>query len=397
MSLALVSGICSADSVEVRGNILDSGNNASAIVWDGLNWSVLYFSLNDAGSNTEILYYLNIDTENPAIGAAPDNNIIDEKELIYSTHSYSKKFKLSAKTDATAVNTYSVIPWFGKKYIVVDDDAGKMATLITEQGGDAEKDLKEGESWNLGQGYSLKLDQLDVDAGKVFVILYKDEEELESVVLDMEGNDDDRAFIAKDDFAGSEDVVYFVTYLDNTFRSTSDSFAIFKYTWLIDKDNIKIIEKGDEFGLFECREVSESWINMSNSKRITLEINDKTYFTDDWYFKTSKAGKGSNGGYLFYPAMNIVFETEEADVVVSSENDVNVANETASQGDTTLTEESSAPLPSATSSEEDNVQTLVTEETAAEKQNLASIPGFLSLTATSGLLITFFILKRRTD
>lgn len=398
MSLTLISGICFADSVEVRGNILDSGNNASAIVWDGLNWSALYFSLNNAGSNTEMLYYQNVDTENPAIGAAPENNIIDEKELIYSTHTYSNKFKLSSKTDATGVSKYSTIPWFGKKYVVVGDEAGKMTTTITEQGGSAEKNLEEGEYWDLGQGYSLKLDQLDVDAGKAFVILYKDEEEVDSAVLDMEGTDDDRAFIVKDDFAGCEDVVYFVTYLDNTFRSTSKSFAIFKYTWLIDKDNVTIIEEGDEFGLFECREISENWINMSNNKRITLEINDKTYFTDDWYFKTSKAGKGSNGGYLFYPAMNVVLETEEADTGVSSENDANAANEMASQEDTTPTEETSpAPLPSATSSEEDNIQTLASEETATEKQNLASIPGFLSLTATSGLLITFFILKRRTD
>lgn len=394
ISLILAAGVCSADSVEVRGTILDSGN-VSSIAWDGSNWNALYFALNDVGSNTESLCYENIDPENPAIGVTPNNNVIDKKELIYRTHTYEKKFKLSAKTDANAVSTYSVIPLFSKKYIAVNDDASKITTLITEQGGGAEKTLEEGESWDLGNDYSLKLEQLDADAdaGKVFVILYKDGLELDSDVLDMDGTDDDRAFIVKDDLAGMEDLVYFVTYLENTFRSTSGSFAILKYTWLIDKDNVITIEEGDKIGLLKCREVSENWINMSNDVIITLEMDDTIYFTDDWYFQTSKAGMGANGGYLFYPAMDVIFETVTENVVEfssSSESDPELLDEAALQVNSTITEDVASDSSSTDASS-------ANYGPAEEIQTSASLPGFLSMTAIVGLVFALFILKCRVD
>ncbi|ABE52019.1 S-layer protein domain-containing protein [Methanococcoides burtonii] len=392
ISLILVAGICSADSVKVRGTILDSGN-VSSIAWDGSNWNALYFALNDVGSNTESLCYENIDPENPAIGVTPDNNIIDKKELIYRTHTYHKKYKLSAKTDANAVSTYSVIPLFSKKYIAVNNDASKMTTLIKEQGGGAEKTLKEGESWDLGNDYSLKLNQLDADAGKAFVILYKDGIELDSDVLDMDGTDDDRAFIVKDDLAGIDDLVYFVTYLENTFKSTSESFAILKYTWLIDKDNVITIKKGDKFGLLKCKDVSENWINMSNDVVITLEMDNTVYFTDDWYFQTSKASKGTNGGYLFYPAMEVIFEMENENVVEfssSPESDPELVNEAASQAKAAVIEDA-APESSSIGANSANY------EPAEEIRSSASIPGFLSMTAIASLVFALFILKCRVD
>jgi S-layer protein (TIGR01567 family) len=388
---ALFTGTCYADSVEVRGNVLDSGN-LSSVAWDGLNWSGLYFSLNDVGSNTEILYYQNINPENPAIGQTSDNNVIDKEELIYSTHSYNKKFKLSAKTAATGVSTYSIIPWFGKKYIAVDDDARKITTIITEQGGDAEKDLKEGESWDLGKGYSLELNQLDADAGKAFVILYKNGVKQASDVLEMESTDNNRAFIAKDNFAGLEDAVYFVTYLKNTFRSSSESFAIFKYTWLIDKDNVTIIEDGDKFGSLKCRDVSKNGINMSNYKVITLEMDDKTYFAEDWYFRTSKAGKGINGGYLFYPAMNVVFDTPVV-VQASSPSESDAPSDNASLQESTNTTEDLSSTTDISGKESYEKEHLPLDNTP----NNAGIPGFISITAISGLVAANFILRHGVD
>lgn len=397
--------VSSAESVEIGGNILDSGN-VSSIAWDGTNWSALYFGLNEAGSNTEILYYQDSDDANPGIGEASTNNIIDKKELLYSTHTYSKKFKLSAKTDATGVSTYSVIPWFGNKYVAVDDKASKMTSLVKEQGGGSEKKLKEGEIWDLGEGYSLELFQLDADGGKAFVLLYKDGEELDSTVIKLDGTDDERSFIVKDDFADLEDTVYFVTYIDETFRCSSECFAIFKYTWLIDKDNVSTIEEGDKVGLLKCREVSDNWINMSNHEEITLEMNEKAYFTDDWYIRTSKSGKGSDGGYLFYPAMNVVFKTAE-DASTQSENIDNTGNEDVLEENVTIVEQSPSSSSSKPSQGTDNdmdTPLADTSEESKEKQTdlesqktYAAVPGFVSITAISGLVASLFILRRRIN
>lgn len=393
--------ISTAESVELRGSVIYTNEDPStSISWDGTNWSALYLGLNDAGSNTETLYYENTDSSSPAICDAPDNDVIDKKELIYSTHTYSKKFKLSAKTDATVVDSFSIIPWFGQKYVAVNDDATTMAPLLMDVGGGFEKHLEEGESMKMKGGYSLELSQLDVDGGKVFVTLYKNGDEIDSSVLDMEGSDDDRAFTVKDDFAGHDDQVYFVAYVDDTFRSSSGAFAKFKYIWLMDKDNVKIVEEKDEVGVFKCKDANEEWINMSNDKQITLNLGDKIYLTDDWYLKTSKKVKGKGGGgYRFYPAMNVDIEptetvesTETANDVAkkSPEADDNVEERTNSSTDST----------NVSSSEETTEEASSTDSTTEsveqhESREEASIPGFVSITALSGIAGVFFLLKRR--
>lgn len=402
VSFVFITTVCSAESVEIRGNVLDTGENPS-IEWNAVNWSALYIGMNEVGSNAESLYYQNIDSENPAIGAGSKNNVIDKKELIYNTHPYSKRFKLSSKTDASVVSTYSVIPMFGEKYITVKNDISKLTNLITEQGGGSEKKLKDGESWNLGKGYSLKLNQLDTDGGKAFVALYKDGKELDSDVLDIDGTDDEKSFIVKDDFAGLDNAVYFVTYIDQSFMCSSECFAIFKYTWLLDKDNVTTLEEGDRFGLLKCREISDNWINMSNHEKLTLEMNDKTYFTDDWYFKTSKSGKGTDGGYLLYPAESKTFETVDEDKPSSSEDSEDKTRETGSQDDKITRDDKSSDNPSSTRSNDESQSSAVDDGSekgsipAEDKQTLSTLPGFSSIATISGILTVFYVLKSRAD
>lgn len=318
ISLILAVGICSASSVEIRGSPLDTGD-VSEISWNATNWPAFYYSMNEAGCVAETLSYENTDSKHPAIGASAGNNVMDKGELIYSTHLYTKKYILSIKTDVTKVNAYSLMPWFSQKYVAVDGDAQKITKLVLEQRGSAEKTLEVGESWDLGKGYTLTVNQLDLNGGKVWLALYKDGTELDSEVLSIDGTADERTFVAKDDFAGKEDVVYFATYVDTAFRGTSDSFVILKYTWLIDKSNVTSIEVNDEFGTLKCTETSVDGITLSNDQEITLEMSDTIHLTDDWYFKVSKAGKGTDGGYLFYPAKKIIIEDKAEPEVVTEE------------------------------------------------------------------------------
>ncbi|KKH64040.1 S-layer protein domain-containing protein, partial [Methanosarcina mazei] len=105
------------------------------------------------------------------------------------------------------------------------------------------------------------------------------------------------------------DQLYFITYVDSVFMSATDSFAVFKYTWLIDKDDILIIKNGDEYQGFEVIETSKDGIVLENSKSITLNLDKdkKNYFTDSWYFQTSDKGKGSTSpeGYIIRLAKDL--------------------------------------------------------------------------------------------
>nr|WP_276575154.1 S-layer protein domain-containing protein [Methanococcoides seepicolus] len=371
---------------EIRGSPLDTGD-VSEISWNATNWPAFYYSMNEAGSAAETLSYENSDPENPAIGAAPTNNVMDKGELTYTTHPYVKKYTVSTKTDATTVNKYYMMPWFSQKYVAIEGDAQKITKLVFEQKGSAEKTLKVGQSWELGKGYNLTVNQLDIDGGKVWLALSKEGVELESKILDTNGEDDKRIFVAKDDFADKEDAVYFVTYVDEAFKGTSDCFIILKYTWLIDKDDVTTIEVDDEFGALKCTEVSEDKITLSNDQEITLEMGDTIDLTDDWYFKVSKAGKGTDEGYLFYPAKKLTIEDKTA----SQE----VAEEIPDKTETTDTESGSTILEGETSEELSKPDVEETEEFAVKVDDENVMPAFTLLSAISGVLAVFFFSKRR--
>ncbi|MCO5384360.1 MAG: hypothetical protein NHB15_21810 [Methanosarcina barkeri] len=153
------------------------------------------------------------------------------------------------------------------------------------------------------------VNQVDVEGEKVWFALYKNGEELESGIVNTNGNVTDKTFTATADFGDKKDQLYFITYVDTVFTSAADSFAVFKYTWLIDKDDVMLIKNGDEYQGFEVKESSESEIVLKNSKSITLNLDKdkKTYFTDSWYFQTSDEGKGSTSpqGYIIYPAKEL--------------------------------------------------------------------------------------------
>jgi hypothetical protein len=175
--------------------------------------------------------------------------------------------------------------------------------------------------------------------------------------------------------------------------SATDSFAVFKYTWLIDKDDILVIENGDEFQGFEVEEVSEDGIVLTNSKSITLNLDKdtKNYFTDSWYFQTSDEGKGStsSAGYIIYPAMDVVVEdknatkpadnsTEEANITSGSEESENIS-----------ADYRAAPSSEVTDSEDKNSN----PEEAAESSS-AKLPGFGIVSGIIGIMICLALRRK---
>ncbi len=289
---------------EARGSITNSSNDCEYLCWNCTNWSALYCNINNATANTELLYYQNLSgSMSPSIGGT--NCVIDEGELVYFTVAYSKAYKASSKGGAKEVDSYQLIPWMCKKYVAVGGDARKISPVVLEQDSGDVKTLKTGESWDLGKNCSLICNKVDLEGAKVWLSLYKGGIELDSDILSTEGNADDRTFVAKRDFAGVGDAVYFVTYVENAFTGANDSVVKLKYTWLIDKDNVTTIEVGDKFGEMECTEASEKSIRLSNAKRMKLKIDGDINLTDDMCIRTSalmpRTGRVSKIRYYLYP------------------------------------------------------------------------------------------------
>jgi S-layer protein (TIGR01567 family) len=204
---------------------------------------------------------------------------------------------------------------FGKPYCAIDNDATQLTKILFQQDENEKITLKEGESWDIAGGYSLTLNGIDIDGNKCYFSLYRNNTELDTALVSVDGTIDDRIFTAEDEFGDNSSHIYFITFVDSIFSGADANFAVFKYTWLIDKDKPLSIKSGDKFGTFEVDQALENLIVMSNANSIKLNLNagSRTNITDEWYFKTSDEGKGSNGGYVIYPAKTIVVEEQQPD------------------------------------------------------------------------------------
>ena len=309
-----LAGTCTAVSVEIRGTPLDTGStDAQNISWDFRTFAAFSFNANKYSNfingSGEHLYFED-KGNNPALGKDnPSASTIDEGELFYTTKQFPSKYKVfSEEENVTKVSFFYMMHLFGKSYCTIDNDATNLAKMLYQQDASEKKTLKAGETWDIAGGYSLTLNGIDVEGNKCYFSLYKNNTELDTAVISMDGTIDDRIFTADDEFGDNASHIYFVTLVDSVFASADTDFAVFKYTWLIDKDKPLSIGSGDEFGNFEVDQALENLIVMSNSDAITINVDAdrKTNITDEWYFRTSDAGKGSNGGYVIYPAKTVI-------------------------------------------------------------------------------------------
>jgi S-layer protein (TIGR01567 family) len=331
-----LAGTCTAVSVEIRGTPFDTGStDAQNISWDFRNFGAFSFNANKYSNfingSGEHLYFED-KGNSPSLGkGSPSASVIDEGELFYTTKQFPSKYKVfSEEENVTKVSFFYMMHLFGKSYCAIDNDATNLAKMLYQQDESEKKTLRAGDTWDIAGGYSLTLNGIDVEGNKCYFSLYKNNTELNTAVISTDGTIDDRIFTAEDEFGDNSSHIYFITLVDSIFASADTDFAVFKYTWLIDKDKPLSIESGDEFGSFEVDQALENLIVMSNADAITINVDAdrKTNITDEWYFKTSDAGKGSNGGYVIYPAKTVIFEEQNPAAVGTGTAGTNTSSST---------------------------------------------------------------------
>lgn len=310
---------------------------------------------------------------------------------------------------------YYRLPWFGKPYVAVENDARQLANTVINQKSSDKKELKIGETWELGKNYSLTVNQIDTEGNKVWFSLFKNDQELESGIVKADKTVESQTFTATADFGEGKDQLYFITYVDSIFTSATDSFAVFKYTWLIDKDDIQVIKQGDEYQGFKVKKASKDEIVLANSKSINLNLkkDKKTYFTDSWYFQTSDEGKGSTSreGYIIYPATEVTVEDKNAsgpkenmtsakgakktnvtETVLNTNDSETVSNESASS--VPLVQNNIDDSKSSNNHPEENTSVEASLKTPGLKM-FAGTPGFEILAGALGIVLCQALLKRR--
>ena len=276
---------------EVRGMVFNEPTQGSIIP----SWNARTF----AGFYSDLKY--DISTETLGIRRtmeeiAANSRRIDEDRLWYITTTAPVDFKAFEK-EGVSVNfrtNYSIEGWQGEKWVALNNKANKIAKLAFEMGKDDKKTLMTGETWSLGAGYDLTVNDLDVNSSprQVWFTLKKDGEVLDqAIVMARVGSsiaDKEKAMYFKTATIQDEsNSLLFAVYVDNIFSGATSDMVQFKYAWLIDESSAKEIRAADKFGVFEVRASSPDIILLTNKNRINLSKNTELPLLGDFELKVA--------------------------------------------------------------------------------------------------------------
>ncbi|VVB92403.1 S-layer protein [uncultured archaeon] len=212
---------------------------------------------------------------------------------------------------------YGVKGWFGRKYVAINGRSSKLSKLILEQAAGDEKILSVGETWDIGDGFSLKLQGIDAKAfpKQAWMTLSKGESKLDDKIIEeglpsFTGTTQGVYTYYARRIGGENNVPVFVTYLDNV----SSSSVRLKYTWLI-SDNIMEIRSGDKIGIFKVDAIEDSiyGLTLKSDSSVILEQGATINIADGLRFKVNDTPE-----LQYYPEMSVISQIPTGTPVQSS-------------------------------------------------------------------------------
>jgi S-layer protein (TIGR01567 family) len=276
------SGLTNSTTINPANTINISGQSATGVMtWKASNFPAL---------TTETLNVVSM-----------TSRIIEGNGLYYSTSKQLVPYKVFSATGNTVVNgedggrSYAKVGWFGKTYVALRGQTRKLTKPILEQNETENKILFVGETWDMGDGYTLKLMGIDAKALPIqaWIMLNKSGIELDEKIIQP---DSVYTYLERS-IGGESDVPLFVTYFDNI----STNSVRLKYSWLISGNNILELSGGDRIGNLEVVEASTDTIKMTNIYTITLTQNSKQNIA-----KVLRFNVNNTPTLDYYPEMTVI-------------------------------------------------------------------------------------------
>jgi len=417
MVLAMVGAASAADEVttlnklEIRGSVQDlDGAQTEPIEWNATNFAAFWYDI-DEDLMTETLI---IEANSLDGNVTGGQRTIAEDHLIYHTEPVAQEYELyedgGMQLEAGVDNRthYFVEGFMAERYVAINNQADTLCKLLVEFEDDDKKTLSTGEAWDLGSGFALTAQQIDLEGEKVWLTLEKDGKELDSEVISTGGatlDKNDSVYTCTQDIGSEDDVPMFSCHVDAVFRGTDTNIVQLQYVFLMDNDVLEI-DSGDEFGIMEA-DVTTNYINLTNEEdTVDLSQDNKEHIMGDIYFKTAdNGGTGEDNRLRFYPYVEYtigeigeVTEDEGAATATATvtetvgENVTGPGEEGEGVGEGEGEGEAVATATATTEAEAEPTETEA-EPTATKKK----VPGFEALFAISGLLAVAYLVLRQRD
>ena len=172
---------------------------------------------------------------------------------------------------------YSVIGWLGDEHVVVDNLTSKwiISKLIFEQNSTDTKTLHIGKTWDLGDGYSLKLVECS-HSGDAVILAFNNS----NGILSEDIIQNQSTYIFTADLGAPDESPIFVTYLNEV----NLTYIELKYTWLASQDTTAI-HNGESFGVFETKSVTTNAIRLVNEENVLLTRDSIVPLADNLMFE----------------------------------------------------------------------------------------------------------------
>jgi S-layer protein (TIGR01567 family) len=262
MAIAMMPASAEDATYTLRSSVYDSTDSSidpGDFYWDANSFSGFLYMIKP-GISSEILYLHNSVNSSDTIQLG---DTIEEGDLYYISKPQKKKTKIGGSDDGGTfivddvdLKFYYLMGFFGPRYVVMPEDPSdisqgckpdEIAKILLEFGSDDKKQMFSGEEWELAGGWTLVVDQIDVEGEKVWVHLKKDGEEIDSGVISASVNmtNMEKTYLYKD----SDDNPVFYCTVESIFRGTDSDFAVFKYAFL--RGDITTIESDATYGIFD--------------------------------------------------------------------------------------------------------------------------------------------------
>ena len=256
----------------------------SSYKWSAQNFEGFWYDLK-TGATSEILEIGGPRGDALTSTIYHNNRTIPERALVYQTIRQRIQYKVNetnlsgtiecaynqAGTKVSAgAGYYYKLGWFGEPYVAVNGKAKKISKLILEQDSTDIVSLKIGETWNMGDGYSLTVQSIDANSfpRQVWLVLSKGGVKLDDKVV---AQGQVYTYVEKN-IGGEFDVPLFVTYIDNIYSGETSDVVQFKYSWLVSSSVVEI-KCGNNFGIMEVVESGDAYLMLMNKKPINLSKN----------------------------------------------------------------------------------------------------------------------------
>jgi S-layer protein (TIGR01567 family) len=388
MVLTVFAGVASAamtvDSVEIRGpvfngsdisTIVDEQGDGTQVEVNATNFAGFWYDI-DEDQATEYIYISNKSSED-------GRELAENKGLVYKTY--------INETGYEAFNgSFPIMGFFADKYVpLTNETPDKLAKLMLDN--DDKYTLKVGSSLDLGNGYELTAQQVDVDGKQVWMELTKDGDSVDDNIFDLDGKSEE-VWTYEEDVAGEDDVEVLKVKVTSVFQGQVDSLAQIEGLWMIDWGNTMEIDSDDERGELERTDSSSSdYLKYYNSDDISLDKDETIHIAEEMYFQTA-----DNSTLRYYPFVEMTIEGEEPviDDTGDEEDETNVTDD-----ETNETEDTTGDVEDTTNETEDTTgdvedTTNETDTTGDGEDGGAGIPGFEAVFAIAGLLAVAYLVRR---